>query len=754
VQGGLPGSNEERPVHAFDSAHAVPPRPEIDLVGAVRLDFERIRLAPLYRVGLFFAAVTMLLIPLVYVGLIGLVGYGVWYHATRNYGIIGASTSVHIIVATYVGPIIAGVLGILFMVKPLFAPRLEPPRPRTLSRDEQPMLYAYVDALCTSLGAPKPCRIDVDMQVNASASFRRGFLSLLGSDLVLTLGMPLTAGMTLAQWTGVLAHEFGHFTQGAAMRFTYLIGAVNHWFARVVHERDAWDERLDRWERESKWGMAQIVLLISRVFIWISRRILWVLMMIGLAVSSFLSRQMEFNADLHQARISGSDLFRQTHLRLPVLSIAWERATSYLSHMWSEGRLVDDVVGLVLAEAARIDESEDIRAHIRDGVAQEKTHWFDTHPSTPDRIAAVEQLRLAARVDIDAPATAVFRGCDALCRQLSLEFYERVLGEPVSPSSLVDTRTALAKQEAGLESHRALGEYFLGTELATVGVFPSGSLAPDPEPHGAAARIEILRDRMRSGATEVHAAIADLDRIGHRRRVAGLLVRAAEAKLKLGADGSGLSNEDIADPTAAVAASEEERDATLERLAPRIEEATQRIDAAIALAVRPDVTHYVGQNADVVERLPRLVPALAAIQPQWRRLRAIQIASMELDYLLSQAGPTIEPGPLQDEVVALWRSLLHMGRAFREELSDVEYPYDHAHGSKSLADFLIESVPELGPDVGPVVAGAGHRLGQLYFRIWSDLVSLAIEIERQLSLPPAEPIPAAGAVPGSAPAEA
>jgi Zn-dependent protease with chaperone function len=731
-------------VHASHRGRAVPPPPEFDFVAAVRLDLERVRLAPLYRVGLFFAAVTMLLLPLVYVGLIGLLGYGVWYHARHGYWFIDGSSGAYVIVATYVGPLIAGVLGILFMIKPLFAPKLEPPRPRTLTRDEQPTLHAYVEALCASLGAPKPRRIDVDMQVNASASLRRGFLGFPASDLVLTLGMPLTAGMTLGQWTGVLAHEFGHFTQGAAMRFMYVIGAVNHWFSRVVYERDAWDDRLEQWEREAKGGMAQIVLLISRVFIWLSRRILWVLMMIGLAVSSFLSRQMEFNADLHQAQMAGSSLLRPTHMRLAVLSIAWQRATSYLSDMWNEGRLVDDVVGLVLAEAARIDESEEISAQIRAGLEQEKTRWFDTHPSTPDRIAAIEHLGLAARVDIDAPATAVFRDCDALCRELSLQFYERVLGEPVSPSSLVETRSALTEQEGRLERHRALGEFFVGTELMTLGVFPSGSLAPDPEPGHAAARIGALRDRMRSGATEVHAALADLDRIGRRRRVAGLLVRAAEAKLKLGASESGLSDEDIADPAPVVGASDEERTAMLERMAPRIEEAAQRIDAVVALAVRPDVTRQVEQNAAIIERLPRLVPALAAIQPQWGRLRAIQIASMELGYLLSQAGPTIDPGPLQDQVVSLWRSLLHMGRALKEDLSEVEYPYDHAHGSKSLADFLIASLPELGPAVGPAVAEAGRRLGQLYVRIWADLASLAIEIETGLGLPPVEPVPAGG----------
>jgi Zn-dependent protease with chaperone function len=71
----------------------------------------------------------------------------------------------------------------------------------------------------------------LDLQVNASASFRRGFLSLFSRDLTLTIGLPLVAGLTVRQLGGVLAHEFGHFAQGAGMRLTFVVRSVNAWFA-------------------------------------------------------------------------------------------------------------------------------------------------------------------------------------------------------------------------------------------------------------------------------------------------------------------------------------------------------------------------------------------------------------------------------------------------------------------------------------------------------------------------------------------
>lgn len=719
-------------------------RPEAaDLVRAVSLDVERIRLAPLYRGGLLVAAATMLLLPLVYVGLILVVAYGIWFHATHNYVMLVGGGGAQARIVGYLAPIVAGGLGVLFMIKPLFAPAPERPEPRTLGRDDEPLLYAYVDALCASLGAPKPQRIDVDMQVNASASFRRGFLSFLGTDLVLTLGLPLTAGMTLGEWTGVLAHEFGHFTQGAAMRFTYVIGSVNHWFARVVHERDAWDERLDRWVRSTKSGWAQVVLLISKAFIWLSRRVLWVLMMIGLAVSSFLSRQMEYNADLHQARISGSKLFRAAHLRIPILGIAWQRATAYLSEMWGERRLVDDVVTLVLSEAERLAADADVSSQIEQGMERGSTGAFDTHPATRDRIRAVERLALPAHMDDSSPASVVFHDFGALSRELTLTFYEAALGHPVESTSLVDADAALAEQRVRIEGGRALDRYFLGSELVGTGVFPAGAEAPAIGPDVSAARIAESSRRMLDAVPEVRARIEDLDRIGKRRRMAALLVRARAAKVGLDPERAEVSPADASDPGAAAQEAANEYRATLTALAPHAAEAVARLEATLGLVGEPTVAGSLARNAGVAGRLPGLLSTLRALEPWWPTLRDIQRELFELSFLLDQAGPTIQPGELQDQVLELWASLRRAAAGVRDRLGDAAYPYDHAHGPTSLAKYLFDHVPEVGPAVGPAVANGGQRLVQLYFRVWSDLASLALEVEEILGLPTLEPLPPA-----------
>lgn len=124
------------------------------------------------------------------------------------------------------------------MVKPLFAPRAPRSQPLALNPESEALLFGFVTRVCAVVGAPFPARIDVDCELNASASLRRGFKSLLSNDLVLTIGLPLVAGTNISQLAGVIAHEFGHFTQGFGMRLQYVIRRVNHWFARVIYQRD------------------------------------------------------------------------------------------------------------------------------------------------------------------------------------------------------------------------------------------------------------------------------------------------------------------------------------------------------------------------------------------------------------------------------------------------------------------------------------------------------------------------------------
>ena len=125
----------------------------------------------------------------------------------------------------------------------------------------------------------------------------------------------------MQQFAGVLAHEFGHFTQGWGMRLSYVIRSISLWFTRVVYERDAWDQKLIDWSRTGEVRIQAVVMLV-RFSVFVTRKVLWVLMMAGHAVSGILLRQMEHDADMHEILLAGSPTFESTCRRLAVLNVA------------------------------------------------------------------------------------------------------------------------------------------------------------------------------------------------------------------------------------------------------------------------------------------------------------------------------------------------------------------------------------------------------------------------------------------------
>ena len=205
------------------------------------------RLSAAYRLGLVVVAMAMLLLPLVYLGLIVLAGLAVWWHLTANLWILEGRSGGFWKILAYLGPAVAGVVVVFFLVKPVLARPERRREPVPLDRDAEPVLFAFIEQICRQVRAPVPRRVQVDCQVNASAGFLPRPLGLLRRDLVLTIGLPLVAGLSVRELGGVLAHEFGHFAQGGGMRLTALVRGINGWFGRVVYERDQWDDELERW---------------------------------------------------------------------------------------------------------------------------------------------------------------------------------------------------------------------------------------------------------------------------------------------------------------------------------------------------------------------------------------------------------------------------------------------------------------------------------------------------------------------------
>ena len=165
--------------------------------------YERARPSPRYRCALVLVAFVMLLLPLVYVGLIATICYGLWQFARAGEaptplrgGTLLDYWSFYWLV------LVSGSLFTLSLLKPVFAPRAGRDASVALERSDEPVLHAFVERLAGLLRAPPPRRIEVDCQVNAAAGYSFSPTAFRRGDSALVVGLPLVAGLSASQFAG------------------------------------------------------------------------------------------------------------------------------------------------------------------------------------------------------------------------------------------------------------------------------------------------------------------------------------------------------------------------------------------------------------------------------------------------------------------------------------------------------------------------------------------------------------------------
>ena len=204
--------------------------------------------------------------------------------------------------------------------------------------------------------------------------------------------------------------------------------------------------------------------------VWLSRRILWALTQVGHAVSCFMLRQMEYDADRYECRVAGSVAFRETMLRLRSSTWPTERRLC---------RAARELEGTAPAGQPAAAHRGDVRRRFPPRSARRpagcaadaKTGLFDTHPCDADRIRAAEALDAPGVVRSTDPATTLFRDFAALSRKVTRLSYEKEQALPIQDANLVDTETYLRETRcpcAPLAPSRALlrrGEHGLPPDL-------------------------------------------------------------------------------------------------------------------------------------------------------------------------------------------------------------------------------------------------------------------------------------------------
>ena len=692
----------------------------------------RTKTGPLYSVGLAIVAFAMILLPLIYLALIAFTGWTVLFHLKNDTwifdGASGRGGFYRLIL--YLGPAVAGGILVFFMVKPFFAAKAKAPEPITLDPAKEPLLFAFVRKICGLVGAPAPCRIDVDCQVNASASLRRGLWS---RDLVLTLGLPLAAGLDMRQFAGVLAHEFGHFAQGAGMRLTYIIRRINFWFARVVYERDAWDMKLEQSARGVDWRIG-IVLHAARGCVWLTRRILWGLMHAGNAISCFMLRQMEYDADSYEAKVAGSDAFELTAARLRILNVATQSAYEDVRQSWASSRLPENLPLLIDHKAGSL--PAEARQKLSASAASEKTGWFDTHPCDADRVRAARRLNEPGVFRLTEPAAGLFSNFADLSKTVTRHQYEKHFELEFTEQNLMSAEEILRESAASAQADAMVRKYYGNVNISLKPLLATGELLPIPD-------AEEAIGRWRDGRSAIEALRADAERfsaecVEQQKRLVSLISAHSLAKA-----GFKLQPKEFGLPENATSAGEQEiaarlaRDGTaaassdrLSRLEPFMAALRQRVTLALRFA-HANRNVSISEGAGEVAELARLLAAVGA-----EMSRAHEVGSKMRAFLLlaQNRGNHSQPAAVDQAASELAAELQSLLAGIQERLTPFTYPFPHARGRLTVAEYARSEKPADNDWQRLYLDSNSHveRLFALHYRLIGRILAHADAAETSL----------------------
>ena len=277
---------------------------------------KRARPSPTYALQLFLVTLCCLLVPTLYAGLVIGLGAGLAWYLLHIHEYLGGLRNIWLLLCIYGVPAISGGILLLFMARPFFLPSQRGDEPLELDLACEPRLQLVINQLCQAIGLRPPVAIQLSNEVNASVHFEDGWSGFFSGRKVLTIGMPLVAGMSVQQFVGVLGHEFGHFAQRLGMRCNFLVNSVNAWLEVRSNSRDPWDDRLQEWLENDPWWILQLAIWVAQQGIELSRLLMRCCFWLSFRLSRSLSRQMEFDADRYESLLAGSAAFRGSALQL------------------------------------------------------------------------------------------------------------------------------------------------------------------------------------------------------------------------------------------------------------------------------------------------------------------------------------------------------------------------------------------------------------------------------------------------------
>ncbi len=234
------------------------------------------------------------------------------------------------------------------------------PETGTLTREQAPVLYAFVDEVADELSTKRIDLICLSDEINASYS-TFGF----PKKSLLTLGTPLWFSLDSDQKTALIAHELSHQVNGDSSRGLWLglaLNSLDFWYeflSEPIHEDPSFGEILAK--------------LAMRPFSWL----VFTYGKLLIHIYWYDSQKAEYLADYLGGKVSGTDEFVSLNSRIALVTSHYNWLIAKLR---KHHRDKEKIIPAFTAELQDVPDTEVERVNRL--LERELTTLDSTHPST------------------------------------------------------------------------------------------------------------------------------------------------------------------------------------------------------------------------------------------------------------------------------------------------------------------------------------------------------------------------------------
>ena len=716
------------------------------ILSAISGEVELPKVSRKYVIGLMITACAVFLLPLLYMSLIALVTGSVIAVARNADWMFGGWGPKAPLLAIGISTLLGSML-VLGLLKPILAKAGAVKRPRILRRDAEPLLVAYVERLCDLLGAPRPTAIHITCDLNAAAELRRGWFSAFGDRRIsLHLGLPLVAGLTLQQFTGVLAHELGHFTQRSGMWLENTVRRTNHWFLQAGYERDSIDEWLLR--QCTLRSPLAIIGYVGRAIVWLVRWVILGFALAGTTISCLMSREMEYNADRCQTRVVGFRSLASTMRRVRELGVAHQISFRDIAAFYGEGRLPDDMIALSLANVSFI--TPKVKTKLRRMMTEEVTGLFDSHPSDRDRIqSAIEDgspgIFQSGPLVEDLPASVLFGRFREISKTITEQYYRDALNQKISAKMLHPVEKLLERQGEEIQAAKALRRYFQTDIplLRPLPIAPQSTETPE-NPKEVVRELKACRARMMEELSTYQRLVPRYQAAEETLFETIAAQTLMQARIDFDPKDFHLSDSNVDAVTEKLSRAREGIANLAGKMLPFETEAGNRLSYALQLVHIHDVTDRIHRGDDLWYEIKDLLPEAQYVSRLIGELPSMRLVFQRLMILWERNRGRKPSERVLNLILSQMESLRLRLISIQQEMGNHLYPFDHAQAEMTLRVYALPQIPD-EHDLGGLVQVTElmqSRLTSIQSRLFARLARAAEKVEEAVGMPPL-PEPAA-----------